>query len=141
MEVTSLSPETKYVDTDEHFNSDLPQVPQAPTSKSSDGPFLTPETQNRNLLYEDDTGRLFGVLDTDGRFYIHTELYQPGTPSVLKHYMGIMGLLENNLRERGVQQYYTMADSVSGFKFNEFMGFRTIYEVWNGVYEIMVKDI
>jgi hypothetical protein len=114
---------------------------QEAISISSDGLSHTPETQIRNKLYEDDTGKLFGVLETDGRFFIHTQLYEPQKLSHIKHYKKILKGLEENLREHGLTKYYTMADSVSGFRFNELMGFKTNLEVWNDYLEVMVKEL
>lgn len=107
---------------------------------SWDGPCRIPETQLRELLVDDWSGRLFGVLETDGRFYIHTQFFNP-SKAHFKHYKEILASLENMLRERGLTRYFTMAEDVKGFRFNKLMGFHTIYEVWNDQYEVMVKEL
>ena len=106
-----------------------------------DGQSPTPATQIRNLIYEDETGKLFGVLEIDGRFFIHSILYAPEKLSVIKHYKNILHALEDQLRSRGVEKYYTMADSENGFRFNKLMGFETNLEVWDDIYEVMVKEL
>lgn len=111
------------------------------TSTSSDGPSPSPETSIRKTLYEDYSGKLIGVLETDGRFFIHTQLYEPDKLSTYKHYKKVLSDLEEALHARGLERYYTMADSVEGFNFNTHMGFKTNLEVWNDTYEVMVKEI
>jgi hypothetical protein len=93
------------------------------------------------MVYKDETGALYLVVEPDGRLFIHTELKAPGVPSVLKHYKQVLSDLEDGLRQRGITQYYTMADSVEGFRFNELMGFETNMEVWSDCLEIMVKEL
>lgn len=107
---------------------------------SWDGPCLTPETQTRNVIVDNELGKLYGVLEIDGRFYIHTDFFQPDRAKI-KQYKETLNNLEDNLRDRGLKRYFTMADSVEGFRFNKLMGFNTIYEVWNDQYEVMVKEL
>lgn len=98
-------------------------------------------TQIRKKIYQDETGELYGVLEEDGRFFIHSTLYDPKKLSVLKHYIDILTALENELVSKGIHKYYTIADSHEGFNFCRAMGFDTNFEVWDNVYEVMVKEI
>lgn len=98
-------------------------------------------TPHLNKIFSDETGELYGVVESDGRFFIHSNLYFPSQLSTVKHYEDILWVLEQELKSKGLTEYYTMADSVSGFRFNEHMGFRTVYEVWDNKYEVMKKDI
>ena len=94
------------------------------------------------MLFCDPTiGILFGDVEVDGRFFIHSILVNPDRPSSVKRYRRVLDELEAQLRERGLDRYYTMADSESGFRFNQLVGFESNFEVWDDVYEVMVKEI
>lgn len=82
-----------------------------------------------------------GLVEVDNRFFIHAELHEPTKPSVIKHYLWVLSELEQALKDKGLDKYYTLADSVDTFNYNKLMGFRTNLEVWNDEYEVMVKDI
>jgi hypothetical protein len=92
-------------------------------------------------LYNGPEGTLFGEIEVDGRFFIHSLIFNPGTPSGVRGCRRILSELEEQLRARGFERYYTMADSPSGFRFNELMGFKTNLEVWNNELEVMVKEL
>lgn len=98
-------------------------------------------TPIRNILYFDDTGTLYGDIEVDGRFFIHSILVDPYKVSNIKHYRDILAELETRLKEKGLTEYYTMAADANGFRFNELMGFKTAYEVWNDEFEVMVKEL
>ena len=98
-------------------------------------------TPIHNLLYFGPVGVLFGQIEVDGRFFIHSIINEPGKPSGVKGCREVLSALEDQLRLRGMTEYYTMADSPGGFRFNELMGFETNLEVWNDEFEIMVKRL
>ena len=133
-------PETKSEDTARLSNSDLNQTDQGTTLTFSVGPSPFPETQIRKVIYEDEYLRCHGVWETDGRFFIHNDLYEPQKPSHIKHYKKFLEALEEQLRSKGFDKYYTFADSPNGFRYNTMMGFRSNLEVWDDIYEVMVKD-
>lgn len=107
----------------------------------SDGQSPTVGTPIRNILYQGPEGLLIGVVEIDGRFFIHSVMLEPWKPSAVRTYREILAELEKGLRDRGFTQYFTMADSQSGFRYNEMLGFRTALEVWDDKYEVMVKDL
>ena len=107
----------------------------------SDGRSPLVGTPHRNILYVGPEGILMGELEIDGRFFIHSMLNNPGTPSGIRGCKRVLHEVEEQLKLRGFERYYTMADSVSGFRFNELMGFRTNLEVWNDELEVMVKEL
>lgn len=125
---------------DVQSNLDLSQTDQGKTSISSDGLSRIPETQIRKTIYKDDTTELIGVLDTDGRFYIHSILSNPNSTAQIRKNKDILANLEIELANRGINRYYTFADSPINFRYNEMMGFQTNLEVWDGAYEVMFKD-
>lgn len=98
-------------------------------------------TPRRNILYTGPEGLLIGELEVDGRFFIHGILLNPSKPSSIRAYRKILTEVEYQLRNRGFDRYYTMADSANGFRFNELMGFQTNLEVWNDTLEVMVKEL
>lgn len=107
----------------------------------SDGRSPIQATLTPNILYQGPEGQLYGVVEPDGRFFIHSVMLEPWKPSAVRTYREILAELEKGLRARGFTEYFTMADSQSGFRYNEMLGFRTFYEVWNDEYEVMVKDL
>lgn len=98
-------------------------------------------TPVRNLIYFDGSGALWGEIEVDGRFFIHSIMNEPEKLSTIKHYKKILAELEDQLRSRGLTEYYTMADSATGFRYNEILGFKTNLEVWNDEFEVMVKEL
>lgn len=98
-------------------------------------------TPIRKLIYQGPEGLLFGEIEVDGRFFIHSILHDPGSVSGFKACRRVIEALDEELRQLGLTEYYTMADSANGFKFNEKMGFRSNLEVWDDKYEVMVKEL
>lgn len=86
----------------------------------------------------DETGKLLGLIESDGRFFIHAYLYEP---KKIQHYLDILEALEESLRMRGFETYYTLADSPQTFRYNQLMGFESNFEVWDNLFEVMKKDL
>jgi hypothetical protein len=98
-------------------------------------------TPSRNILYRDDECVIIGEKEVDGRFFIHSILGDPSKPSSIRKYRNILDELGKQLKDRGYDSFYTMADSLNGFRFNKMLGFEPAYEVWNDELEIMVKEL
>ena len=111
------------------------------TLTSWDGQSPSVETPIHKVIYEDEYGKCYGVLDYAGRFFVHNEFKDPSKVESIKHYKEVQAELEDQLRQRGLKRYFTMADSVENFKFCQMFGFQTALEVWEDKYEIMVKEL
>jgi hypothetical protein len=88
-------------------------------------------------VYDGPEGRLHLVWD-NGRVFVHADINEPER---VHQYKEILSALESELINRGVRTYYTLADSPATFRYNSLFGFRSNLEVWDDVYEVMVKEI
>lgn len=106
-----------------------------------DGPSITPETSSLKLLFQTEDGiQAYGIV-VDGRFQMHTVLHDQTKPSMIKRFKELQLELEAALVERGLTEYYTLADSLENFRFCEMFGFRTAYIVYSDKYELMIKEL
>jgi hypothetical protein len=80
-------------------------------------------------------------FDCFGRLQMHCQYHVPIKPSILKWSKGILIQIELALQDKGVQEYWTVVDSVEGFRYCEFMGFHTTKETFLDKYEYMKKRL
>lgn len=92
-------------------------------------------------MYADETGEVSAFV-YDGRLFGHVELFV-SEPSLsdFKRWKSILKDFDNVLRERGIERYYTLVDSLEKFRWCEFLGLETTYVTINDNIELMVKEL
>ncbi len=106
-----------------------------------DGPSLLQAIQSRNLIYEDETCKIWAwtlgdFIGIDTRIYD----YEDTKLSTYKHWKYLRSVLEEDLRAAGHKVYLTVVDDAVKFRWCEWWGFETAY-VTLGEAELMIKEI
>lgn len=95
---------------------------------------------NRQLAYEDETGKLYVVV-MGGKVFIDAELNKPSKLSHIKNYLRVLAELEHNLRNKGVQEVFAIVSSRERYRFAQYLGFETAHYVINDKYEVVRKEL
>jgi hypothetical protein len=104
-----------------------------------DGPSLSQAIQSRNLIYSDDTCKIWSwklgeFVGIDTRMYD----YEDTKFSTYKHWKNLKTVLEDDLRANKHSCYLSVVDSQTKFRWCEWWGFETTYIVL-GEIELMIK--
>ncbi len=84
---------------------------------------------------------VYMAFDSLGRLQMHAAYSVPVTGDVLKYSKEVLAGIDEDLKERGINEYWTLVDSVEAFKYCKIMGFETSLEVIDNKYEYMKKVI
>jgi len=134
-------PDTKFEAQGVPSSSDLKAASVEKILTFLDGPSLSQAIQSRNLVYEDETCKIWAwtlgdFIGIDTRIYD----YEDTKLSTYKHWKYLRAILEEDLRAAGHKVYLTVVDDAVKFRWCEWWGFETTY-VTLGEAELMIKEI
>jgi hypothetical protein len=81
------------------------------------------EIPNLNLLVETDVG-IAVCHEWDGKYIIHSELYQEPTPETLKEAKRISNAIDKAFITKGIPTIYTWAETSEQERYNKFLGYQ-----------------
>ena len=122
-------------------NSVLRQTNEEKILISSDGKLRTPERLNLKVAYEGPEGKvtiaiIYGLVWIFARYDLDLR-----SRDNLLATVEVANAVFETLRSKGIKYVYCTADSVSAFKFNELLGFKSVNAVIHDKHEVMEKEL